>query len=76
MSGIILSVRTMPSKSELEYQRALKDIEELMDARPGSSEGERLKRMATLVEAFEAEHYPVEEPSHPAPHEDSSDGGF
>lgn len=64
-----------PSKAELEYQMTLKEIEELMDAQPGSPEGDRLKRMVTLVEAFEAEHYPVEVPSYPAPHEDSSDGG-
>jgi len=33
-----------------------------MDARPETPEGDRLDVMTTLVEAFEAKHYPIEAP--------------
>ncbi len=51
-----------PIKTELDYQAALKEIEALMDAQPDSFEGDRLDMMTTLVEAFEAKHYPIEAP--------------
>ena len=51
-----------PIKTELDYQAALKEIELLMDAYPETPEGDRLDVMTTLVEAFEAKHYPIEAP--------------
>lgn len=51
-----------PIKTELDYQAALKEIELLMDAHPETPEGDRLDVMTTLVEAFEAKHYPIEAP--------------
>lgn len=51
-----------PIKTESDYQAALKEIEELMDAQPDTPEGDRLDVMTTLVEAFEAKHYPIDEP--------------
>ncbi len=51
-----------PIKTELDYQAALKEIEVLMDAYPETPEGDRLDVMTTLVEAFEAKHYPIEAP--------------
>src|SRR2546428_11351959 len=51
-----------PIRNERDYQRALKEIEELMDARPGTRRGERLDVLVTLVEAWEEKHYPIEAP--------------
>lgn len=51
-----------PIKTEYDYERALKEIEALMDAEPDTPEGDRLDVMTTLVEAFEAKHYPIGEP--------------
>lgn len=51
-----------PVRTEADYERALKDIETLMDARPGTPEGDELEVLSTLVEAYEAEHYPLEAP--------------
>ncbi len=51
-----------PIKTESNYQAALKEIEGLMDAHPETPEGDRLDVMTTLVEAFEAKHYPIEAP--------------
>ena len=39
-------MRIDPIKSERDYQRALKEIDKLMDARPGSPEGASLLRCA------------------------------
>lgn len=51
-----------PIKTKADYKRALKEIEMLMPARAGSAEGERLDVLATLVEAYERRHFPMDLP--------------
>jgi mRNA interferase HigB len=51
-----------PIRTKADYRAVLRDIESLMDAEPDSPEGERLDVLTTLVEASEAEHYPMELP--------------
>jgi HTH-type transcriptional regulator/antitoxin HigA len=51
-----------PIKTERDYQRALAEIDKLMDARPNTPEGDRLDVLATLVAAWEERHYPIEPP--------------
>ena len=51
-----------PIRTEADYQEALAEIATLMDARLGSLEGDRLDVLATLVEAYEAAHFPIEAP--------------
>jgi len=51
-----------PIKTDADYRAALQDIETLMTARPDSPEGEKLDVLATLVEAYERKHYPLELP--------------
>lgn len=46
-------------KTEDDYRTALREIETLMDAMPGSHEEKRLDALATLVQAYEAKHYPI-----------------
>ena len=46
-------------KTEKEYEAALRRIDALMDAEPGSPEEEQLELLALLVEKYEAEHYPI-----------------
>ena len=53
-------------KTEAEYDAALSRISELLGAEPYSPEDEELDRVTTLVEIYEAEHYPMEKPE-PAP---------
>src|SRR5688500_16495481 len=48
-----------PIHTEQDYQAALTEIERLMDAQPGTPELDRLDVLATLVSAYEAQHYPV-----------------
>ena len=51
-----------PIRTEADYRAALKEIDSLMDAELDSPEGERLDVLTTLVEAYEARHYPMELP--------------
>ena len=43
-----------------EYEAALKEIESLMMADPDTPEGEKLDVTVTLIEAYEAKHFPIE----------------
>ncbi len=51
-----------PIKTKTDYQAALKEIETLMDAKPRTSRGDRLDVLVTLMEAYEARHYPLDLP--------------
>ena len=52
----------VPIKSQRDYRRALKEIEGLMDARRNSPKGDRLDVLATLIDAYETRHYPMDPP--------------
>lgn len=52
-----------PIRTEADYQAALARIDELMDAAPGSREGEELNILADLVELYETRHVPMGYPS-------------
>jgi HTH-type transcriptional regulator/antitoxin HigA len=51
-----------PIKSQRDYRRALREIEGLMRARRNTPEGDRLDVLVTLIEAWEAKHYPLDLP--------------
>lgn len=51
-----------PIRTKSDYKAALKEIETLMTARAGSPAGDRLDVLATLVEAWERKHYPMDLP--------------
>ena len=53
-----------PIKTEEDYQRALKRIDKLWDAKPDTPEGDEEEIFFTLVESYEEEHYPIP-PPHP-----------
>ncbi len=48
-----------PIKTEKDYEEALKEIERLFLAAPGTPESDRLEILGALVEAYEDEHYPI-----------------
>src|SRR5512146_3040072 len=54
-----------PIRSEADYEAALKEIETLLESQPGSPEADRMDVLVTLVEAYEAKHYPIPEPEDP-----------
>lgn len=51
-----------PIKTHRDYRRILKEIEGLMNAKRNTPEGDRLDVLVTLVEAWEAKHYPLDLP--------------
>ena len=51
-----------PIKTEADYQAALLEIETLMMAEANTPEGEKLDVLATLVEAYERKHFPLDLP--------------
>ena len=55
-------MRIKPVKTEADYEAALGEIERLMDARPGTPNGDRLDVLATLVEDYERKHWPIDPP--------------
>jgi|TARA_B100000315_G_scaffold20534_1_gene18145 HTH-type transcriptional regulator/antitoxin HigA len=48
-----------PIRNKRDYRQTLKEIESLMSAKRNTSEGDRLDILVTLVEAWEARHYPM-----------------
>lgn len=51
-----------PIRTESDYRAALAAIEMVMDAGPGTPQGDRLDVLVTLVEAWERAHYPIDFP--------------
>lgn len=51
-----------PIRTTADHAEALQEIEGLMSAELGTPEGDRLDVLATLVEAYEAKHFPMELP--------------
>lgn len=51
-----------PIKTEADYEAALAEIERLWGAEYGSLQGDKLDILATLVEAYEEQHYPIPPP--------------
>jgi HTH-type transcriptional regulator/antitoxin HigA len=51
-----------PIRTKADYEAALAAIECLWGARDGTPQGDRLDILATLVDAYENEHYPMDPP--------------
>lgn len=49
-----------PIRTEADYEAALERIAGLMSAEVGTPEGDELDILATLVEAYEQKHFPIE----------------
>jgi len=54
-----------PIRSETDYEVVLKEIEKLMQSQPGTPDGDRMDVLVTLVESYEARHFPIPEPDDP-----------
>ncbi|RJF87033.1 helix-turn-helix domain-containing protein [Oleomonas cavernae] len=51
-----------PIRSEADYERALEEVASLWGAKAGTIDGDRLDILATLVETYEAAHFPMDPP--------------
>lgn len=59
----MIADRIRPIRSEADYLASLGRIEAIMDAEPDSPEGDELAILATLIERYEDEHFPMEAPT-------------
>jgi HTH-type transcriptional regulator / antitoxin HigA len=57
-----MEIRVRPIRSEEDYEAVLAEADELMDAVPGTPEGDRLDVLVTLIEAYEARHWDIDRP--------------
>ena len=53
-----------PIRTKADYKRALREVSAYFDneSEPGSEDGDRFEILATLVEAYESKHFPIEAP--------------
>ena len=51
-----------PIRQEEDYERALRRVEELWGSPKDSPENDELDVLVTLIEAYEAKHYPIDQP--------------
>jgi HTH-type transcriptional regulator / antitoxin HigA len=51
-----------PIRTKADYRAALKEVERLWEADPGTPDGDRVDVLVTLIEAYEAMHYPIPAP--------------
>ena len=51
-----------PIRTEADYEAAIAEVERLWGARSGTPEGDRLDVLATLIDAYEGEHHPIDPP--------------
>lgn len=57
-----MEIKVRPIHTEEDYEAALAEVGELMDAAPGTPEGARLDVLVTLVEAYEERHWRIDPP--------------
>jgi HTH-type transcriptional regulator/antitoxin HigA len=51
-----------PIRTEADYEAALAEVERLWGAKAGTPRGDRLDVLATLIEAYEDRHFPMDPP--------------
>jgi HTH-type transcriptional regulator/antitoxin HigA len=56
-------MKIRPIRTKADYRKALKEAERLWDANSGTPEGDLVDVLVTLIQAYEARHYPIEAPN-------------
>ena len=57
-----MATELKPIRSEADYESALAEVERLWGAGSGTADGDRLDVLATLIEVYEVQHYPMDPP--------------
>ncbi len=55
-------MKLKPIRTEEDYDIALKRLEKIFDAKPGTNKGDELEVLALLIEDYEDKHYPIGPP--------------
>jgi HTH-type transcriptional regulator/antitoxin HigA len=51
-----------PIRTAADYRAAMREVERLWGSKSGTPDGDRLDVIATLIDAYEAQHEPVDKP--------------
>ena len=51
-----------PIRTKADHRAALSEVERLWNAEPGTPDGDRVDVLVTLIEAYEAKHFPIPAP--------------
>lgn len=51
-----------PIRTEADYEAALGEVERLWGAKAGTPKGDRLDVLATSIDVYESQHYPMDPP--------------
>ena len=57
-----MATELKPIRTKRDYEDALKEAQRLWGSKAGTREGDRLDVLATLIDAYEAAHYPMDPP--------------
>ena len=57
-----MEIKVRAIRNEADYEAVLAEVDDLMDAAPGTPQGERLDVLVTLLEAYEARHWSIDAP--------------
>ena len=57
-----MAAELKPIRSDADHAAALEEVERLWGAPVGTPEGDRLDVLATLIEAYEERHHPIDPP--------------
>lgn len=57
-----MSTELKPIRTPADYEKALATLEDLWGSESGTPEGDQLDVLATLIDAYEAEHEPIDPP--------------
>lgn len=47
-------------KIQKDYQQALSRMESIFDAKPGSTDGDKLEALSILIDEYENDHFPID----------------
>lgn len=56
-------MKIAPIKNEKDYQKALKELENVFDSKPNTPEGDTAQMLVLLIEDYEKKHYPIDAPN-------------
>src|SRR5476651_2271158 len=57
-----MTTELKPIRTKADYKVALTEVERLWGAKSGTPKGDRLDVLATLIDAYETRHYPMDPP--------------
>jgi HTH-type transcriptional regulator / antitoxin HigA len=57
-----MSAELKPIRTKADYEKARRGMERLWGAKSGTPKGDRLDVLATLIDAYEAQHDPMDPP--------------